>query len=248
MMKKFIKRLIRNATPRKLKNVILENEVRAFQAEREHQNISYSQEGEDLFLSRIFGDKKKGFYVDIGAHHPKRFSNTYIFYTRGWRGINIDAMPGSMKLFEKLRPQDLNLEMGISDDHIDRLQYFIFNEPALNTFSPEVAAEKNGTNNYKIIDTIDIPVMEIKEILTKYLPKNQTIDFMSIDVEGYDLKVLKSNNWSKFRPHIIAVEASHLLKLQLHLESDITVFLVKKNYELIGKTYKTLFFRDETIP
>jgi hypothetical protein len=75
------------------------------------QRSSWSQEGEDLILARIFGDKPDGFYVDVGAHHPKRFSNTYYFYRRGWRGINIDAMPGSMLAFNRLRPSDINIEL-----------------------------------------------------------------------------------------------------------------------------------------
>lgn len=74
---------------------------------------SYSQEGEDMILSRIFGDKKNGFYVDVGAHHPFRFSNTYLFYKRGWLGINIDAMPGSMRLFDRFRKNDINIESAI---------------------------------------------------------------------------------------------------------------------------------------
>ena len=65
-----------------------------------HENIYFSQEGEDVILRRIFEDQKNGFYIDIGAHHPKRFSNTYYFYDRGWEGINIDATPGSMKFFK----------------------------------------------------------------------------------------------------------------------------------------------------
>ena len=76
---------------------------------------SYSQEGEDIILARIFGKQQNGFYVDVGAHHPYRFSNTYFFYKRGWKGINIDAMPGSMKIFNKYRPRDKNIEAGISD-------------------------------------------------------------------------------------------------------------------------------------
>ena len=76
---------------------------------------SWSQEGEDMILHRIFGGKKSGFYVDVGAHHPKRFSNTYFFYCHGWRGINIDAMPGRMKLFNQWRPKDINLEMGVAE-------------------------------------------------------------------------------------------------------------------------------------
>src|SRR5829696_7661265 len=76
---------------------------------------SYSQEGEDLILERIFLEQKKGFYVDVGAHHPKRFSNTFLFYKLGWFGINIDAMPGSMSAFESARPRDINLEVAIAE-------------------------------------------------------------------------------------------------------------------------------------
>jgi hypothetical protein len=61
----------------------------------------YSQEGEDLIASRLFPNQSTGFYVDIGAHHPTRFSNTYLLYTKGWRGINIDPLPGSKELFDK---------------------------------------------------------------------------------------------------------------------------------------------------
>ena len=74
---------------------------------------SYSQEGEDMVLYRIFEKQKSGFYVDIGAYHPKRFSNTYFFYKRGWRGINIEPNPEAIKLFKKYRVGDINLEMGV---------------------------------------------------------------------------------------------------------------------------------------
>jgi hypothetical protein len=74
---------------------------------------SWSQEGEDLILQRIFEGQTTGFYIDVGAHHPRRFSNTFSFYRLGWQGLNIDAMPGSMVAFEKDRPPDINLEIGI---------------------------------------------------------------------------------------------------------------------------------------
>jgi hypothetical protein len=76
---------------------------------------SYSQEGEDRILLRPFENCKDGFYVDVGAHHPTRYSNTYLFYRMEWSGINIDAAPGSMNLFKKKRPRDINLEVAISD-------------------------------------------------------------------------------------------------------------------------------------
>mgnify|MGYP001334584774 CR=1 FL=1 len=86
-----------------------------------------------MILNRIFGNQAKGFYIDVGAHHPKRFSNTYLFYKRGWSEINIDAMPGSMKIFDKQRPRDINIEKPVSNEK-KIMDFYIFNEPALNSF------------------------------------------------------------------------------------------------------------------
>ena len=111
---------------------------------------SYSQEGEDMILIRLFEKQEKGFYVDVGAHHPQRFSNTCFFYKKGWWGINLDAMPGSMKKFIRKRPKDINLEIAISDKE-QILKYYIFNEKALSSFSKELSELRdNNCEKYKI--------------------------------------------------------------------------------------------------
>ena len=95
---------------------------------------SYAMDNEDTAVLNYFKDKKNGFYIDVGAHHPMRFSNTYLFYKKKWKGIYIDALPGSMKLFNKLRPRDINLELGVGQKE-EELNYYMFNETALNSFS-----------------------------------------------------------------------------------------------------------------
>ena len=113
-------------------------------------NYSWSQEGEDLLLKRVFEGQSVGFYVDIGAHHPKRFSNTYLFYRMGWRGINIDAMPGSMSAFNKIRSRDINIEAGVGEK-ATQLDYYIFNDPALNGFSSQLSEYREASyDNYEI--------------------------------------------------------------------------------------------------
>lgn len=87
----------------------------------------YSQEGEDQILRRMFEKKNTGFFVDVGAHHPIRFSNTYFFYRKGWSGVNIDATPGSMVSFDKLRARDTNIECGI-DEQEDVLDFYCFSD------------------------------------------------------------------------------------------------------------------------
>lgn len=205
------------------------------------QSLSYSQEGEDRVLSRFLENKTNGFYIDIGAHHSFRFSNTYLFYRQGWTGINIDAMPGSMEPFKSLRPNDINLEIPISNQK-QVLTYHIFNEPALNTFSKDEAKKKDGLRNYKIIDRVELNTFPLSEVLDKYLPENQDIDFMSIDVEGLDFEVLQSNNWNKYRPEMVLIESLRS-SLDNIKDNEVYTFLMEKEYSLVAKTFNTLFFK-----
>lgn len=199
---------------------------------------SFSQEGEDLILRRLFEDQSHGFYVDIGAHHPKLFSNTYFFYQRGWRGINIDAAPGSMKPFNVFRPRDINIESAISS-RTDPIYFSIFNEPALNSFN---ASNFQGSNTeYKESKKVKLKPRTLKSILDEYLPDRQVIDFLSVDVEGEDLNVLKSNDWDKFRPKLIAIEERGF-DIQDLEKSEIFTFLRTQGYILKAKTLNTLLF------
>ena len=209
------------------------------------QTLSYSQEGEDLVLKRFAGEKENGFYVDIGAHHPFRFSNTYLFYKLGWRGINVDAMPASMKAFNIARPKDINLEIPVSDKK-QVLTYHIFNEPALNTFSLEEAQKKDGLRDYKIIQKIELETLPLSEILDKYLPENTEIDFLTIDVEGLDFAVLRSNNWNKYRPNLILIESLRNSLEEMN-ENEIYQFLKAEGYQIFAKTINTMFFKKSLI-
>ena len=205
-------------------------------------NRSFSQEGEDQLLDRILEEKPRGFYIDIGAHHPIRFSNTYKFYLRGWSGINIDAMPGSMAAFNNIRPRDINIEVPVSDKK-QKLTYYIFNEPALNTFSLKEATSKDGLYGYKIVEKVELETDTLASILKNNIINNQEIDFMSIDVEGLDIQVLYSNDWNLYKPKLILIE--ELLSgfdLTQH-NSNVNQFLIEKGYVLFARTVNTSFYK-----
>jgi len=201
---------------------------------------SYSQECEDLILERFFGNKNTGFYIDVGAHHPFRFSNTCKFYLKGWRGINIDPLPGSMKLFNKFRKRDINLEFGVGEKE-DTLIYYMFNEPALNTFDENLAKKRDGENGYYTVKKLPVKVYPLSNILDKYLPKEQEIDFLTIDVEGKDFEVLKSNIWHKYRPKIVLVEILSS-SIEEILKNPICLFMKENGYYLFAKTFNMCFF------
>lgn len=152
-------------------------------------------------------------------------------------------MPGSMKLFEKVRPRDINIEKPVSDKK-QVLTYYAFNEPALNGFSKELSEERNGKGNYFVEFTKDIETSTLEEILDNHLPMNQQIDFLSIDVEGLDFMVLKSNNFDKYKPKVILIEilGSSLSNIE---ENEIAKFLRDFNYSVYAKAINTVIFISE---
>ncbi len=207
----------------------------------------YSQYGEDKLLLSFFDRKQegyKGFYVDVGAHNPFRFSNTAIFYKRGWRGINIEPTPRLFRAFTIARKRDINLNIGISDSTTN-LTFYEFNEPGLNNFSKERSTHLDKNTSYYIVAERSIPVRPLKDVLSEHLPKNQIIDFLNVDAEGFDLRVLKSNDWKRFRPNYISVEgefdAEHLS------ESKEYTFLRERGYKLVGRTLITFMFQSEVL-
>jgi FkbM family methyltransferase len=197
---------------------------------------SYSQEGEDLLLRRVLNGQTTGFYVDIGAHHPMRFSNTYLFYKLGWRGINVDAMPGSMELFQKVRPRDINIEAAISETE-QVLEYYMMDDPALNGFVSEVNLEVYMKSGRKLLETRPIRTQTMRTLLESYLQGVQEIDFLSVDVEGLDLQVLRSNDWKRFRPRFILTEA-----FPPSAAEALRQFLGEQGYRCIASTVTTLLF------
>ncbi|SRR5258706_515356 len=237
-MKSRIKNWIRKGIPDQVKKFV------SYSDEVEYGTISFSQCGEDLILRNFFLEKRNGFYVDIGAHHPVRYSNTWYFYKRGWSGINIDPLPGIKEQFERLRPRDLFLCVGLSDDPVET-QYYRFKNPLQNTFSSQLSDQVNQAAN-PLEEVSWIKTERLDRVLDQHLPAGITIDFMSVDAEGYDLKVLLSNNWGKYRP-------VHLLVEDFDFEftgtkaSPITRFLEKLDYKIEAFVNKSIFFRDVRI-
>jgi FkbM family methyltransferase len=203
---------------------------------------SYSQFGEDLVLATFLDvySKKNGFYVDIGAYQPKKFSNTFFYYKKGWHGINIDAKPGSMKPFIKKRKRDINLEVGISVEEKE-IEFNIFEESAFNTFSRELA-ESSMLEGIRLKEKVLVTTARLESVLDKYVAVNQRIDFMSVDVEGFDLEVLKSNNWDKYKPEYILAEMHNVDIVNIE-NSLIYQYLANKGYKLVSVVYVTLIFK-----
>lgn len=207
-------------------------------------SLSFSQEGEDILLNRIISNIEiKGFFIDIGAHHPKKFSNTYLLYKAGWCGINIDAMPGSMEAFRALRPKDINLEVPLSDK-IEQLEYHVFNFPELNTFSKENVEKWEAHDFIHLKKIIKLKTTTINKVLYQYAPNMVHIDLLSIDVEGLDFLILNSLDWELYKFRYIIVE-DKAEDIKLVLEGPIYKLLNEKGYRLLSKLYYSCIYEYE---
>jgi len=187
--------------------------------------------------------------VDIGAYHPKLFSNTYLFYKKGWRGICVDPNPQMEKLYGQARPRDIFVNVGVGDgsknqnqDEGGVMEYFMFEDGAANTFSAEQARKNQKEAGRKLVGKRIVDVLPLREILEKYIPKGQKIVLLSVDAEGMDVEVLKSNDWKKYRPELIICEDLEF-DFKNWKKSEVTKYLVAKGYELKAKTPYSLIFK-----
>jgi hypothetical protein len=154
--------------------------------------VAWAQDGEDLLFDDLFPDS--GLYVDVGAHHPDRYSVTRKLHDRGWRGVNIDWGSGFESAFASVRPGDVTVRALVGTPRSAKL--WLFREPALNTLS-EHRARQLADLGWDIVSVDEVAVRGLADILSEVLP-DQTIDLLSVDVEGEDLAVLQSHDWSRW--------------------------------------------------
>lgn len=188
--------------------------------------ISYAQNREDVILAAFFDEDEKGFYVDIGANHPTEDSVTKYFYDRGWTGINIEPNKRQYDLLAAERPNDINLKVGISDKP-GKLKLRIYDKgDGLSTFSEEMKGDYEVHTSY-FTDKYHEDTVEVTTLSAVLAANNVTkIHFLKVDVEGYEYEVLKSNDWKKYRPEVICIEANHIIQ-------DWHPILEKNRYEKV---------------
>jgi FkbM family methyltransferase len=145
-----------------------------------------------------------------------------------------------MAAFERERPRDINVEAAIAPEE-GELTYFMFNEPALNTLDEAMARER-AVGEYRIVERRRVRARPLHDVLREHLPRGQAIDFMSIDVEGLDLQVARSNDWDAYRPEVVLAESS-ATTLAGELDSELCRFLRGVGYEPFSRTVKTLLLR-----
>ena len=209
--------------------------------------ISYSLSGIDLLVTHIFQNKKKGFFIDIGCNHPVYNNNTYLLYKKGWRGINVDLDKQSIDLFNIYRKHDFNKNVAVSSVSKEVDLYFYHNKSAINTINKTSAEFQKAIPK----EVRKITTNTLNTIILESSFADKKVDFLSIDVEGYELEVLKGFDLKKYSPKVIVIEFLDLslkklevvnFKIQTVLDSSVYKYMTDNNYTLVNWIHSDLLF------
>lgn len=205
--------------------------------------LSYSSTWEDVILDWLI-KKEKGFYIDIWWYDPIYGNNTYLFYKKWWTWINVEPNKKWFKKFTKKRKKDINLQIALWIKN-SNLKFFVFDDKAISTCDPKTA-KRYEKSWHKIIEKYNVPIWTLEKICDKYV-KNKKIDILSIDVEWWDMNVLKSNNRNKYKPTYIILEtveyAKEWKKTRKKQNEKFDPYLKNKWYCIIAETWINTIYK-----
>jgi FkbM family methyltransferase len=192
-------------------------------------SISWSQGGEDLALLHAIAGKKDGLFIDVGAHHPFRFSVTQHLSRLGWRGVNVDANSELIEIFNRERIQDINICAAAGTE--SSYTFTIFKEPALSSVNNEWK-DKFQSDGWEVERIVTVPGITLRDIYNQNFPQD-CIDLLSIDAEGSDFNVLKSMDFESLEksrfPRFLLLEATPPVRSALNTDS--VEYAIRLGYE-----------------
>ena len=213
---------------------------------------SYSFGGMDLLINYLYKNKFNGVYIDVGCNHPIVGNNTFLLYQKGWSGINIDLDSNIIEMFNYFRPKDCNVNSAVSNSEKETDLFFYHERSAINTISKEV----HNSRKKKAEEIKKIQSTTLDSVIKDSPYFNKKINFLSIDVEGNELNVLKGFNLKKYYPEVIVIEYLDLKmkELEFHnqdinriINSEIYKYLTNYNYHLVNWLHSDLFFVNNEI-
>jgi FkbM family methyltransferase len=230
---------------RKLKNIVKKIIFKFIKPQIEVRYIqnTYSQAGEDAILSFLFADKKINSvsYLDIGTNDPDYCNNTYLLYKKGNRGVCIEADKTLIPIIKKVRPEDKVINAGVAVGEMKEADFYIFDVKGLNTFDKSEAEKRATYGTFKIMEVEMVPLITINQIIKDNFTTYP--DFLSIDIEGLDLDVLRSLDFERYPIPVICAETCMYSENHIRLKDPkIEMFIISKGYEVYADTYINTIF------
>lgn len=204
---------------------------------------SYAQWGEDILIYKLFSFiQNEKTFIDIGAHHPFRISNTALMHLNGWKGINIEPNPVLFQEFERLRPYDINLCCGVAGKEGNMPFYVIDDQHGRNSFDKSAIEEyiKDEKLSICIQKVIDVDVVTLEHVIDRYA-NDKCPDYMTIDTENLEYEILCKYDLKCNGPKVLTMEISSEKKKLIEMMEHAGYFLyikIASNYTWVKNDYK----------
>lgn len=142
----------------------------------------YSQNDEERVILNYFDGKPAGTFLDIGAYHPTKFSNTRALFERGFKGVYVEPSPSLHKAFlDEIKDDPLmQLVPDCIGEHAGEVEFYDSGEWALSTTDPGWVEKRKGCG--ATFNTIKVNMITVPQLLEKSVHK--TFDFISLDTEN----------------------------------------------------------------
>lgn len=194
----------------------------------------YSQHNQDYIVrNEFFRNKDDGVFCDVGGNHPLKINNTRYFEELGWEGLAFEPLPHMKDLWEKHRKAKL-FSFAASDTHGEVVFSVVKNtlgwEDALSYIKTSSSPKYSHDTEEILVQTKPLKDVFEEESIA-------IIDYMSIDVEGHELNVLKGIDFDKVKINVLTIENNYggLGSRMKYGDDNIREHMFKNNYILWGR-------------
>ena len=215
----------------------------------EKPQLSYSQCGEDLivqFLLNWMGLQSVR-YLDLGANDPVKFNNTYLLYTQGHRGVLVEADPDLAKKIRDVRPDDTCVAKAVTVTSDKHVEFYKMSADTLSTTHSKTAERYARETEHQLALKLTIEASHINSLLEDHFGQTSP-DFVSLDVEGLDLDLLRAWNFDRWRPAIFCIETLTYVQNETAMKiKEIFETMEAAGYQVYADTYINTIFLDRSV-
>jgi FkbM family methyltransferase len=188
--------------------------------------VKMSQLGQDLWVLEETGNKRNGYFVDIGTNDPVNINNTYILEKiYGWDGICVEPLPELFEKIKSVRSKNTIVDNSLLFSSVKQMEFKMASglSGIVETF--DKCHDRSSFNDF-----LSITTTTLNKLLEKYNAPTE-IDYISVDTEGSEFEILKVFNFQKYNVKLFTIEHN----FNQELRDNIFKLMAENGYDRVSQ-------------